>query len=107
LGEVSNLHRVGFGHSFKPAKEWKLDTDYNLMWADQNGQASSPAAADTPRYSANSYFRGQMITGLLTYSCCKNFKTQFLLDYFIPGSYYDQSNRDHAIFARINMEWTF
>jgi hypothetical protein len=107
LGEVTNLHRTGVKHSFKPGKEWTMDTLYNLMWADQNGQPSSPAAADTPKYSANSYFRGQMITGLLTYSCCKNFKTQFLVDYFVPGSYYDQSNRDHAVFARINMEWTF
>jgi hypothetical protein len=107
LGEVANLHRTGLKHSFKPSKEWTMETLYNLMWADQNEQTKSAAASDTPAYSANSYFRGQMITGLLTYSCCKNFKTQFLLDYFIPGSYYDQSNRDHAIFARVNMEWTF
>lgn len=107
-GEVANLHRTGVKHSFKPNKDWKMDTLYNLMWADQNGQPQAALAApDTPIYSANSYFRGQMITGLLTYSCCKNFKTEFLLDYFIPGSYYDQSNRDHAIFARINVEWTF
>jgi hypothetical protein len=107
MGEVTNLHRAGVKHSFKPGKEWTMDTLYNLMWADQNGQSSSGAAADTPMYSTNSYFRGQMITGLLTYSCCKNFKTLFLLDYFIPGSYYDQANRDHAIFARVSMEWTF
>jgi hypothetical protein len=107
-GEVANLHRTGIKHSFKPGKDWTMDTLYNLMWADQNGQPqATPVAPDTPKYSANSYFRGQMITGLLTYSCCKNFKTQFLCDYFIPGSYYDQSNRDHAIFARVNVEWTF
>jgi len=105
LGEVANLHRAGIKHSFKPAKEWTMDTLYNLMWADQNGAGqANPTQLAT---SNNSYFRGQMITGLLTYQCCKNFRTQFLVDYFIPGSYYDQSNRDHAIFARINMEWTF
>lgn len=105
LGEVANLHRTGVKHSFKPAKEWTMDTLYNLMWADQNGAGQTPSAQ--LETSNNSYFRGQMITGLLTYQCCKNFKTQFLCDYFIPGSYYDQSNQDHAIFARINMEWTF
>ncbi|MBM4102906.1 MAG: hypothetical protein FJ263_02495 [Planctomycetes bacterium] len=107
LGEVANLHRTGIKHSFKPGKNWTMDTLYNLMWADQNEQPQFSAAADTPIYSANSYFRGQMITGLLTYKCCKNFKTEFLVDYFIPGSYYDQSNRDHAVFARVNVEWTF
>jgi hypothetical protein len=106
LGEVSNLHRIGVGHTFKPNKEWTMSTDYNLMWADQNNDATQ-APSTNLRVSDNSYFRGQMFTGLLTYSCCKNFKTQFLVDYFIPGSYYDQSNRDHAVFARVNMEWTF
>jgi hypothetical protein len=106
LGEVANLHRVGLGHTFKPNKLWTMETDYNLMWADQNGSGQSTSSTYL-KTSDNSYFRGQMFTGLLTYSCCKNFKTQFLVDYFIPGSYYDQSNRDHAVFARINMEWTF
>jgi hypothetical protein len=108
LGEVANLHRTGVKHSFKPGKNWTMDTLYNLMWADQNGAGGVSQSAESQlKTSQNSYFRGQMITGLLTYSCCKNFKTFFLVDYFIPGSYYDQSNRDHAIFSRISMEWTF
>jgi hypothetical protein len=105
LGEVANLHRTGIGHTFKPNKEWTMSTDYNLLWADQNGATQS--VAPYVKVSDNSYFRGQMISGLATYSCCKDFKTHFMLDYFIPGSYYDQSNRDHAIFARVNVEWTF
>jgi len=52
-----------------------------------------------------SSFRGHMLTGLATYQCCKKLKTQFLVDYFIPGGYYDIS--DNAFFARINLEWTF
>jgi hypothetical protein len=107
LGEVANLHRLGFGHTFKPHKEWTVATDYNLMWADQNGTASGPAAVDAPHYSANSYFRGQLISCVATYSCCRNFKTNFAVDYFIPGNYYAQSNRDNAVFARVNVEWTF
>jgi hypothetical protein len=107
LGEVANLHRVGVGHSFKPNAEWSLSTDYNLMWADQNGVPSAPAPFDTPAYSANSYFRGQMFSWLAVYSCCKNFSTHFALDYFVPGSFYDESNRDHAVYARVNVEWTF
>ena len=103
LGEVANLHRTGIRHNFKPCKNWNMETDYNLMWADQNGSGQSPVLS----ISNNGYFRGQMFTGLLTYSCCKNFRTQFLVDYFVPGSYYDESNRDHAVFARINVEWTF
>lgn len=105
LGEVSNLHRLGFGHSFKPAKDWTLATDYNLFWADQNSFEDSTAGG--LNFSGSGKFRGHMVTGLLTYECCKNFRTQFLVDYFIPGGYYDDPSTDDALFARINMEWTF
>ena len=101
LGEVSNLHRLGVGHSFKPHQEWTVATDYNLLWADENSERG------TSGYSNGGNFRGHMLTGLLTYQCCKNFRTQFLLDYFIPGGYYESPAGDQAYFARVNMEWTF
>jgi hypothetical protein len=106
LGEVSNLHRTGIGHTFHPNKEWTMSTDYNLLWADQNGSAQS-VAPSILAISNDGYFRGQMISGIATYQCCKNFLTHFMLDYFIPGNYYRESNRDTAMFARINVEWTF
>lgn len=101
LGEVSNLHRFGIGHSFKPHKEWTMATDWNLLWADENSESA------TAGYSNGGKFRGHMLTGLLTYQCCKNFRTQFLVDYFVPGGYYASPAGDQAYFARINMEWTF
>lgn len=101
LGEVTNLHRFGVGHSFKPHELWTLATDYNLLWADENTLRGSTG------FSNNGNFRGHMLTGLLTYQCCKNFRTQFLLDYFIPGGYYETPRGDQAYFARVNLEWTF
>lgn len=103
LGEVTNLHRLGFGHSFKPSKVWTLATDYNLLWADENSETSNPNMS----FSSGDNFRGHMLSGLATFSCCKNFKTHFLLDYFIPGSYYESPTGDEAYFARVSMEWTF
>ena len=109
LGNVTNLHRFGIGHSFKPAKDWTLLTDYNALWADENtyGDTGPTGPAGALNYSGSGSFRGHMLTGLLTYQCCKNFRTQFLLDYFIPGGYYDDPSTDDAMFARVNMEWTF
>jgi hypothetical protein len=111
LGEVANLHRVGFGHEFKPSDVWTMKTMYNLMWADQNTfeNATAPAAggANSTAFSSGGDFRGQLFTGLLTYQCCKDFRTQFLVDYFVPGSYYDNGSQDGALFARVNVEWTF
>lgn len=102
LGNVVNMHRLGFGHSFKPSPVWTIATDYNLLWADETSPRAIGTTANT---LTNDNFRGQMLTGLATYQCCKKFKTQFLIDYFIPGNYYDIT--DEAFFARINMEWTF
>lgn len=108
LGNVMNMHRVGFGYSFKPGESWTMLTQYNLLWADENTLA---AGAYGPSGGLNidggDNFRGQMLTGLLTYQCCKKFKTEFLVDYFIPGNYYASPSGDDALFARVNMEWTF
>jgi hypothetical protein len=107
-GEVTNLHRVGFGHTFKPVKTWSFATDYNLLWADENSKINStPTSSGGIKFANSGKFRGQLFSWLATYSCCKNFKTSFTLDYFIPGGYYHQSTRDNAVFARVNVEWTF
>jgi hypothetical protein len=107
LGNVMNLHRLGFGHSFKPSKVWTLATDYNLLWADENSRSGPLGPGGGLILDDNSNFRGHMLTALATYQCCKKFKTQFLLDYFLPGSYYASPCGDEAFFARVNMEWTF
>lgn len=103
LGNVVNMHRVGIGHSFKPCDVWTVATDYNLFWADE----TNPRALVHPAVNnvTNDNFRGHMLSGIATYSCCKKFKTHFMLDYFLPGSYYAIS--DNAFFARVNLEWTF
>jgi len=109
LGNVMNLHRVGIGHSFKPSEVWTIATDYNLLWADENRPAGklTGGAGGGLNFDSGDNFRGQMISALATYQCCKKFKTHFLFDYFIPGSYYDSPSDDAAFFARVNVEWTF
>ena len=101
VAELNNFHRLGFGHSFKPAEKWQLSTMYNLFWADEQNQAVGG------RFSADGNFRGQMLTAYLKYRCCKQLSAHFLVDYFMPGDYYVKSNRDHALFTRFNLEYTF
>jgi hypothetical protein len=106
-GELTNLHRVGFGHTFKPIKDWSFLTDYNLLWADENTRSGGSGSLGAPQFSEGGNFRGQMVSWMAKYSCCKSFVTYFQFDYFIPGSYYDGSTQDHALFARAGVEWTF
>jgi hypothetical protein len=108
-GEVTNLHRGSVGYTFNLDPKWTMKTQYSLMWADQE-YLSSTGTKTGPTgtvFSEDGLFRGQMISGLLTYKCCKNLSMHFLVDYFVPGSYYDASNRDGAYFLRYNLEFTF
>jgi hypothetical protein len=107
IGETTNLHRLGFGHSFKPAPKWQLLTDYNLLWADENTRRGAAPAADGFAFSDNGKFRGQLLTMWLKYSCCKQVNAHFLTEYLIPGNYYQHGTRDHAFFIRFNVEYVF
>lgn len=110
LGEVTNLHRAGVGYTFDITPKWSLQTNYNLLWADQeytnpyNGTKTGPTGT---QFSEDGLFRGQMITGYLKYKCCKNLSMHFLVDYFQPGGFFSGSDQDHAVFLRYNLEFTF
>jgi len=109
-GEVTNLHRAGVGYTFDVCPKWTMQTSYNLMWADQeytnpyNGTKVGPTGTT---FSEDGLFRGQMISGLLKYKCCKNLNMHFMVDYFAPSTYYDDGNRNGAYFLRYNLEFTF
>ena len=107
VGAVSNLHRIGVGHRFKPWKKWTFETLYNLMFADDNAPARDNRLPNPGKYATGGSLRGQMLTAYWKYRCCKNLSYHFLLDYFVPGSYYSQPNRDAAVFLRFNIQFAF
>jgi hypothetical protein len=108
-GEYTNLHRGAVGYTFNLDPKWTMKAQYSLLWADQEylsatGTKTGPTGT---RFTEGGLFRGQMISGILTYKCCKNLSMHFLVDYFQPGSYYDLTTRDDAYFLRYNLEFTF
>ncbi|MFA5293141.1 MAG: hypothetical protein WC496_08930 [Phycisphaerae bacterium] len=106
IGEVTNLYRLGLGHSIQLTEKLSMDTDYHMLWADENtvgGTAHSSGLA----WSQNSRFRGHLGTMWFKYQFTKQFKGHILLEYFSPGNYYESSSRDAAYFARLNLEYTF
>jgi len=105
VGAVSNLHRFGIGHKFSPFEKWTFETSYNVMFADTNPLQNTPAV--NPKYSGGGSLRGQMLTAYWKYKCCKSLSYHFLVDYFVPGSYYDNGNRDACIFARAQIIFAF
>jgi len=103
IAESTNVHRFNVGHKFKANKQWQICTDYHLLWADQNTTTGSATFV----ISDHSNFRGQLLTCWAKYKMSEKLSGHLLGEYFIPGSYYDQSNRDAAFFLRFNLEYKF
>jgi len=99
VAEISNLHRVNFGHKFKPHSQWQICTDYHYLWADENtGAGFSDSSGKT---------RGQLLTCWAKYNFSKQLKGHLLAEYFIPGSFYASTHNDEAYFLRLDVQYTF
>jgi hypothetical protein len=100
-GLVSNLHRLAFGHKFKPNKEWDISTDYHLLWAPEN---SFPG---NTKVSEDGSFRGQLITCWAKYAFSKQLTGNLVGEYMIPGNYYSSTNGDDALYFHFTVTYTF
>ncbi|MBN1787581.1 MAG: hypothetical protein JW806_04220 [Sedimentisphaerales bacterium] len=104
--DVTNVQRIAFGHSFWPTDKIQICTDYHLLWADENTKKDSPHSSGLV-WSDDGKFRGQLATFWVKYEITKQLKGHFMVEYFCPGNYYEQSSRDGAFFTRVNIEYTF
>jgi hypothetical protein len=98
---VSNLHRLDFGHKFKPNKEWEILTDWNLLWADKNTYAGNTKFTD----SGN--FRGHLLTCWAKYNFSKQLSGNLVGEYLMPGNYYAKVNNDDALYFHFTIQYTF
>jgi hypothetical protein len=105
-GEVSNLIRLGFGHSMQLTEKIAMDTDLHLLWADENTRQGYTHSSGLG-FSDGGHYRGTLATWQLKCNLSKNLTGHILLEYFQPGSYYVSGSRDPAYFARINADYTF
>jgi hypothetical protein len=106
IGEVTNLYRLGFGHSMQLTEKIAMDTDLHLLWANKNTEENR-SHAGVIEFSDSGKFRGTLATWQLKYAITKNLNGHILLEYFQPGNYYVSGNRDAAYFARVNLDYTF
>jgi hypothetical protein len=98
---VSNLHRLDFGHKFKPNKEWEILTDYNLLWAAENTYKGNV------HFSDDGKFRGQLLTCWAKYNFSKQLSGNLVGEYMIPGNYYSDLNDDNALYFHFTIQYTF
>jgi hypothetical protein len=98
---VSNLHRLDFGHKFKPNKEWEILTDWNLLWAAENTYKGNPHFTDDGK------FRGHLLTCWARYNFTKQLSGNLVGEYFMPGNYYAKANNDDALYFHFTIQYTF
>jgi hypothetical protein len=98
---VSNLHRLDFGHKFKPNKQWEILTDWNLLWAADNTYAGNA------KFSDEGKFRGNLLTCWARYNFSKNLSGNLVGEYFMPGNYYANEYRDNALYFHFTILYTF
>lgn len=98
---VSNLHRLDFGHKFKPNKQWEILTDWNLLWADENTYKGNA------RFTGDGNFRGHLFTCWARYNFTKQLKGNLVGEYMVPGNYYSNANNDEALYFHFTVEYTF
>ncbi|MGD0078921.1 MAG: hypothetical protein ABSB91_09910, partial [Sedimentisphaerales bacterium] len=98
---VSNLHRLAFGHKFKPNNQWEILTDYHLLWAEENTYKGNS------KFSNDDLFRGQLVTCWARYNFTKQLKGNLVFEYMLPGDYYGPNNRDNALYFHWTVEYTF
>jgi hypothetical protein len=101
---ISNLHRLDFGHKFKPNKEWEILTDWNLLWSDKN---TFKDAFGGTRFTDDGKFRGHLLTCWARYNFSKQLSGNLIGEYFMPGNYYAKANNDDALYFHFTVVYTF
>jgi hypothetical protein len=103
VADLSNLHRVNFGHKIQLCKAASLSSDVHFLWADHTNTGWNPAL----KVSGDSKYRGTLLTSWLKYQFSKQLIGHLMGEYFIPGNYFQEPSDDNAFFLRLNLEYTF
>ncbi len=99
IGEVTNLHRLGFGWNCKPMDSLDFALFYHLLWADEK--------YDNYLTASTGDFRGQLVTAKLSYKYGPHVSGHFLCEMFCPGDYYNDGHNDLALFLRYELVFTW
>jgi hypothetical protein len=106
IGEITNLHRLGVGHSIQLTKVWELNSDVYWLFADENTRGGYTHGSGLG-FSQGGHYRGTLAVLMLKYNMTKNLSGHIEVDYFQPGNYYTSGSRDGATFFRANMDYKF
>jgi hypothetical protein len=93
------LYRASFKLALDP--ETGLELSYNYLGANENSHSASAPAI----FSADGKKRGDLIQAKLSHKFSKAVDGYLLVEDFVPGNYYADTNRDNAMFIRWELQW--
>lgn len=100
--DSSNLHRIWADWTLDPSARTELSSGYHLIFADENINT-----AGTDGLSKSGCFKGQLLTSQFTFAQSKHIRHRALLEFFVPGDYYNSDRNDPALFARYELYFTW
>ena len=99
VAPVTNLIRVGPSWEANPTQKLTLSAAYYGLFANDRNNNNG--------FLGNGYFRGQLITAVAKYKFNRYVSGHLWAEYLIPGDYYNEDNRDNAVFLRAELNLTF
>ncbi len=100
VAQTTNLIRIGPEYVVKPLPQVELDLRYNALFANEN-------IADSSFINDNGYFRGHLFSAILRYKLNQHLSAHLWTEYLVPGDYYQDANRDNAVYFRAELFLTF
>jgi hypothetical protein len=97
------LYRANFKFGLDP--ETGLELSYNYLRANENLGGSSIFLGTPGLYSADGKTRGHLIQAKLSHKFSKTVDGYVLIEDFVPGDYYADTNQDNAMFVRWELQW--
>ncbi len=106
IGEVTNLHRLGFGVTTFPVKQLELCADYHLLMANENTRRGATVAG-VNAFAQDGDIRGHLFTALLRYKISPHVFGHLIGEVLLPGDYYHDDYNDTATFLRgeLTLRW--
>ena len=100
--DSSNLHRLNVGWVTEPSEKLQIETNYHLLFADDN-----TSAGGTNGLSKSGNFRGQLFRTEIKYNVSKQLCHRVEFELFCPGDFYNNDRNDMAIFFRYAIQFTW
>jgi hypothetical protein len=99
-GYWTNLQMARASCKVELTQQTGLELIYNHLWANENVLSSS-----TNIFSGDGKNRGDLVQAKLSHKFTDKLDGYLLIEDFLPGDFYKDTNRDNSMFVRWELQW--